>query len=82
MKIWLYQTGLCVGNVMKNMCNTNSCVLYYVRSNASHSKWKPLIIDTCMVERVRMLHNQGIETSACCCGHSRILPNIIEVFRK
>jgi len=59
------------------MCNTEACPLYYVRSNAKPYWWKPLILDTCMIQRVTMLRNQGIETRGRCCGHGRGLPDII-----
>ncbi len=61
----------------KKMCNTTSCPLYFVRSNAKPHWWKSLVLDTCMTQRVTLLRNQGIETTGCCCGHSRGLPEIL-----
>lgn len=38
--------------------------------------WKPLILDTCMINRITTLRNAGIETVACCCGHGHSMPTI------
>jgi len=58
------------------MCNTVSCPLYFVRQNNDNTKWKPLILDTCMTKRVEMLRNQGIQTHGCCCGHGNTLSEL------
>lgn len=59
------------------MCNLTSCPMYFVRKN-DKSGFKPLVLDTCMMKRVEMLRNQGIETTGTCCGHGRELPTILE----
>lgn len=49
--------------------------MYFVRRNDKNG-WKPLILDTCMIQRVAILRNQGVETTGCCCGHGVSLPDI------
>ena len=58
------------------MCNATSCPMYFVRRNDMDG-FKPLILDTCMTERITTLRNQGIETIGCCCGHGISLPDIL-----
>lgn len=58
------------------MCNTLSCPLYFVRKN-NNIGWKPLVLDSCMVQRITTLRNQGINTTGCCCGHGISLPDIL-----
>jgi len=47
-------------------------------------KWIPLILDTCMLQRITTLRNQGINTIGCCCGHGISLPDILvrEIVKK
>ena len=38
---------------------------------------KTISVDRCIADQIKMLWEYGIETTGCCCGHGKDVPNVI-----